>query len=249
MTMQKFIDAHCHFNPSVQTPINESVVGWVCNSVNTDDWGRILNVANNNPQIYPCIGIHPWAVSGIPSGWNTQMRDLLQQNPMAMVGEIGLDRLHSDFDAQRTVFMQQYKIATEMRRTVHIHSVRAWDEILHVLTLGNTPPVIIFHGFNGTPEIINELMRHANVYFSYSRAVLDPRRHRLGNCVLNTPTNRILIESDDQIGVNANILRTICNEIAKIKSVDADIMSNIIYDNTLLAINNGQITSNATFIR
>ena len=55
-------------------------------------------------------------------------------------------------------------------------------------------------------------------------------------------TDPCYIESDS---VNPSVVIDVANAVAKIKSIAADKMSDIIYNNTITVLTDGQITQNA----
>lgn len=235
--MEKYIDAHCHINIGDVIPRGGTVAKFICNATMESDWRTLVEYHKSESNIYICLGLHPWYVAGASDDWDLRLRNLLMQNPSFMVGEIGLDRARENFDVQKSVFIRQFEMAAQLNRVVHLHCVRAWDEILHILKscAGKLPPVIIAHAYSGTPDLIDELIHKSNMYFSYSAVHNDKVR----NCILKTPINRILVESDSAPQMTQMKIPEIASEIAKIKSVDKMELSHILYENTLQAIQNG----------
>lgn len=244
--MQKYIDAHCHI---ANGATDNSVVAFFCNSVDENDWAKVLSITQNNSAVIPCIGIHPWYVNGIQANWNVRLRDTLVKNPRAMVGEIGLDKMRPDYEMQLDVFYRCLKIASDLKRGVHIHCVRAWDDMLRILSdVRPSLPAIIFHGFTASREAMNQLTRLGNVYFSFGRAVCDVRRTRLRKTVWDVPMSRVLIESDGAMSDSGVILRRIAQQIADIKNKPIESIINTIYNNTQRVIQNGQTAQNTNVI-
>lgn len=81
------------------------------------------------------FGIHPWFAHLYRDSLEqhlSSMRTYLEKNPAAFVGELGLDKSAKtketgacEFEAQCEVFLQQMRIAGELKRPVSIHCVRA----------------------------------------------------------------------------------------------------------------------------
>lgn len=240
-TMTRYIDAHCHmgastdFNSVIHKNAACGVVGYICNSVTFHDWADIARMGIR-PEIYPCIGIHPWHINVAPDNWAVQMRKILQDNPGLMVGEIGLDKHYPEMGAQIEFFKTQLEYAAEFGRVAHVHCVGAWDKIGHILkSCRNLPPAIVAHGFAGPADIIDRMADQYNIYFSYSPAVLNPRRRRVRECIAKTPQGRILTESDGNISDSHKIVSVVA-EISRIRGTD---MSDAIYNNTMEIIKNG----------
>ena len=231
--MQKYIDAHCHYT----TPMSP-VVGAVFNSATMRDWRR----ADDAPYA-GAIGIHPWYLDELAPDWDAQMAQLLRANPGLMVGEIGLDVARGDITRQIPVFVRQMALAHEFGRVAHIHCVRAWDRMLHVLAAGKLPPAIVFHSFRGNDEIAGAILQHANAYFSFG-PMCDARS------VCGVDMERILVESDAAApGAAADALSRAVSRIAEFCHMTPESVSEIIYNNTMGIIQNArQITQNTPVV-
>ena len=248
--MHKYIDAHCHLQHSenpCDVMINAQsygIVGAICNSATSNDWDDILALHKKCKNIYSCIGVHPWEINNIKFDWHSALHNILQNNPDVMIGECGLDKNYPDMQQQEQFFIAHLDAGHKYGRTVHIHCVGAWDRIMHILkSCGkNLPPKIVAHSFAGPANIIEQLATKYNAYFSYSPMITDSRYRRAIDALINTPQNRILIESDSD---NPSVVIDVANAVAKIKSIAADKMSDIIYNNTITVLTDGQITQNA----
>jgi len=235
--MQKYIDAHCHIGNKVTDP---SVTAFICNSVDASQWSDILQLSQENPAVLPCLGVHPWCAGDAIPDWDKRLNDALTAHRHCMVGEIGLDKFHPNYDAQMNVFMRSMQIATAHHRAVNIHCVHSWNDMIRILSDPKfTVPAIVLHGFSASTEIMSRMVRMDNVFFSFGRAVCDARRACLTATVRNTPPTRILIESDADMCNAGAILRNVCARIAEIKDMSCDELSRIIYDNTIRVIQNG----------
>ena len=236
--MQKYIDAHCHIGCGAT---DNSVTAFFCNSVTESQWIDILKIFECNTAVFPCLGLHPWNMNDIKAGWDMRLIRVLSQYTHCMVGEIGLDKLHPNYDVQIDVFTRCLDIAAKMHRAVHIHCVRAWGDMLEILTrLSNLPPVLVFHAFSASPEIMQRLLKlKSRVYFSYSASVCDARRHNLANTVRCTPMDNILIESDGAMAESGDVLRHVALRIATIKNMPIESLLDTIYNNAQRVTQNG----------
>ncbi len=228
--MQKYIDAHCHIGCGAAA---DDVAAFFCNSSHPDDWLDILAVADRDARVYPCIGVHPWHVTGVPDDWDVQLHNLLLTHPRAMVGEIGLDKMHPNMDTQCHVFAEQLKIASDMGRVVHIHCVHSWGKMLEILRADRLPPAIIFHGFGGAADVMQQLLRlDSDVYFSYSPAVANTRYKTMRDVADATPMDKILIESDGAVSASGAALVAVAAAISDIKHIDIATMTDTLYSNS-----------------
>ena len=90
-------------------------------------------------------------------------------------------------------------------------------------------PIIVAHDFNGNENILNELLRYKNIYFSFGKNALYGKNSRIEQI----PFDKILVESDGKKDV---LLKDIVEQISKIKN-DKNI-SEIIYNNTKRILEN-----------
>uniref|UniRef100_A0A7S4EIR1 TatD related DNase n=1 Tax=Pseudo-nitzschia australis TaxID=44445 RepID=A0A7S4EIR1_9STRA len=122
----------------------------------------ISNHLEESMKILPCLGVHPWFLHELDPDvdwalvsssldndelvpkWTAELEELLQRNPRAPVGEIGLDGFHfrseggtqeltTPMDKQIEAFLLQLKIATRLQRPVSLHCVRAMGKIMDAL--------------------------------------------------------------------------------------------------------------------
>lgn len=188
--MYTYTDAHCHIRPNTKAP--KDIAGRICNTVKFTEWNQFLDTQFDEIN-FPCIGIHPWHIEKLDPTWQGEMRNILQTNPILMVGEVGLDKFKPNMDVQIETFTAQLAIASDFKRPIHLHCVGAWDKVLNILKNNKVPPLIVAHGFSGDPTKIQTMADKYNMYFSYNSAHTDgkfPER------VAVTPTTRILIETD-----------------------------------------------------
>lgn len=198
----KYIDAHCHLFDE-KLPDN---IGAIVNATCPADWGDIIALAGGGVNIFGAIGVHPWFVMDLPVGWDTQMCELLKQNPGIMIGEIGLDKNKPNMDLQIDVLVRQLDWAVELGRGVHVHCVGAWDKMFGVLKRYKSKqlPFILFHRFGGNAGDVARLVMDHNAYFSFR----DTR-----DVIVHVPRDRILVETDSD---NPMIITDVAERIAAI---------------------------------
>lgn len=177
------------------------------------------------------IGIHPWYIGDAHNNAIDKLRQILAENPKLTVGEIGLDKYRPDMDRQIEIFCQQLDIATQMGRGVHVHCVGAWDKMLNIMkSCGQKlPPFILFHRYSGNVADMPRLAEKYNAFFSYHNAQDIVR-------IAQTPTNRILVESDMDIPTDTT---QIVKDIAAIRHTTYAEMLNIFHKNFIRMIQNG----------
>ncbi len=229
----KIIDAHSHID--YITHLHQpDVVGTVCCATDESQWAKLLDLMRQDKNIYGAFGIHPWFIDSVFDDFEGRLFKLLQSDSFYMIGEIGLDKYKPDMDKQLDVFIKQFDLAVKLRRTVFLHCVGAWDKILHVLKQYKLSdlPIIVAHGFNEKENILQNLLRYDNIYFSVNKIDVYGGKCRIDQI----PNNKILVETDGKSDVN---MKNLVNQISQLKN-ESDI-DKIIFYNTQKVISNGQI--------
>lgn len=186
-----YFDAHCHLmNEDVFLKAQDNDVRFfIVNTIHPKEWEKAAELNKRQTGIYFCAGVHPWFINDLPKGWQNDLESFLTRYPDAMIGEIGLDKTKPFFEQQMKVFQDCLDIAARFNRKVHIHCVKAWDEMLSALIqFREVQP--LFHRFCGDEYIVNKL-RMFNAYFS----VLN------GRYLSVIRDNRLLVETDSPDGL------------------------------------------------
>ncbi len=229
----KIIDSHSHID-YLTHKIQHDVVGTVVCTTNESQWQNLIDLINGDGCIYGAFGVHPWFVDSVIDGYDVRLKEFLETNRNFMVGEIGLDKYKPNMEKQIEIFTNQFDLAIRLQRTVFIHCVGAWDKILYVLKQYKKSelPDIVFHAFNGSENILNNLLKNYkdNIYFSFGKNALYDRNRR----ITQIPIDKILVESDGDKDVN---LIDVVNKMSIIKN-DTN-AQNIIYNNTKKILKNG----------
>lgn len=201
-----FTDAHNHLHdhrlgdsePVIRKMREAGIARCVVNATCEDDWQAVKQLGQRHPDlILPAYGIHPWKAHEAKPGWDDRLRELLESEPLASIGECGLDRWVEDprIEAQDTVFETQLRIAHELDRPVSIHCLKAWQPLFE--SFGRIPPPrrFLLHSFNGSTEIAKRLLP-TGAFFSFSGYFLSSRKAKLVETYRELPLERILLETD-----------------------------------------------------
>ena len=132
-----WIDSHNHLHDprlGAATPLIAAMRGvgishCIVNATREDDWSAVEKLAASHPDFtLPAFGIHPWHAHTASSGWQQNLRHLLESHPHASIGECGLDQwiAHPAIDVQRPVFCAHLQLARELDRPLTIHCLKAW---------------------------------------------------------------------------------------------------------------------------
>ncbi len=198
------IDSHCHLymgswsknlDVLLTRALENSVGRVICPGIDIESSWCSLSIAQNHKNVFAAAGIHPHDAENAPANFINQLRDILAQQKIVALGEIGLDyyRNISDSDTQRKVFKKQLQLAKEMDLPVIIHNRNADEDIIHILR--QVSPVRgVAHCFSSdltTAKILLDL----GFYISFA-GNLTYKNSELTEVAKEIPLDRILIETD-----------------------------------------------------
>lgn len=138
------VDSHCHLQDrqfeadrgEVLARAREAgvrafvVVGWDLESSR-----RAIDLADEHPDVYAVIGVHPHYASRLDGRALRSLRRMADSAKVMGIGETGLDfyRNLSPPEDQRRAFRAQLELAAELRLPVVVHSRQADEETFRVL--------------------------------------------------------------------------------------------------------------------
>ena len=198
------IDCHAHLADERLLPRLPEVLarsrrnGLVCvlaNAARLSEFGSIAAMASADVKV--AFGIHPFWPEEWPSA-HKALEQALKANPMAAVGEIGLDFYggRENQSAQEAAFAEQLSLALEYKRPVCLHNRKAWQEFFGILkTLGISNLRGYMHNFTGSREVASKLL-DLGLHISFAAPVTYPEAHRLREVSAFVTAERLLTETD-----------------------------------------------------
>ncbi|MDY5873159.1 MAG: TatD family hydrolase [Candidatus Methanomethylophilaceae archaeon] len=229
-----FGDAHLHYKGLCYDGIEDASLLCVC-SAELSDWDRIGSVPDE--RVVRSYGIHPWYADQWNADAGERLRSLLDADPKAGVGEIGLDYGRGDAVIQATAFTEQLIIASEYGRFVSVHNVRSEGLIQKILkTDGKGCGSVIMHSFSGPIGSIQSLVK-SGCYFSVSPRLMLKSRANAELILNKIPDDRLLIETDapDMPGGFTD-MGTFIADIADIKGISAEALAELTLANLKEAV-------------
>ena len=165
------------------------------------------------------VGIHPWYINNTSFSVDELLDVLENQTPVA-IGECGLDKVVDvDFKLQEDVFKKQIELATQFKKPLIIHCVRAYQECL--LALKGFDGNVLFHGFNKGEQLLSQVLKRKNIYVSVGEKVFD---ERFRSVIKQIPLDRVFLESDDSV----RTIESIYIEYSKIQQIPLDELMEVI---------------------
>ncbi|TYJ01846.1 hypothetical protein E1A91_A13G183300v1 [Gossypium mustelinum] len=146
----KLFDAHCHLQDQrvvdkasllIHIANAAGVVYIAVDGITEKDWHLVKEMSDEYDSVIPNFGLHPWYVEGKSRSWFDTLKELIEANPSAAVGEIGLDKSPLakgvDFGEQVEVFKKQLQLAKGLKRPASVHCLDAFPELLQIMNYGN----------------------------------------------------------------------------------------------------------------
>ncbi|XP_047327288.1 uncharacterized metal-dependent hydrolase YabD [Impatiens glandulifera] len=207
--MMKLFDAHCHLQDPmiltkapqlIRTALDNGVLHFAVNGTCENDWHLVKQLSDNNPSIIPCFGIHPWFILDRTPNWMNTLKEFLDRNPCAAIGEIGIDKGSQgkkiDFSQQIEVCTKQLELAKELKKPASIHCVRAFNDLLQIMkSVGPFPNGVILHSYLGSAEMV-PMFAELGGYFSFSGFLMSLKESKARRIVKSVPAERLLLETD-----------------------------------------------------
>jgi TatD DNase family protein len=209
-----FVDSHAHLdghkydsdrNEVLARAADAGVNTVVCigNSDTPDGFDCAIKLAEEHPNIYATVGIHPHEAKLGDEDLYTKLSELATHPKVIGWGEIGLDFHydHSPRDVQRAVFVRQMELARALELPIIIHcrptdnTDNAWQEVFALLREHWQGRTGIIHCFTGEPKHMREAVEFGFMV-SFSGAVTFPKAENIRAAARECPVDRILIETD-----------------------------------------------------
>jgi TatD DNase family protein len=238
----RLFDSHCHLQDArisaqadvlVARALNNDVVRMLCCGSTEADWPGVQALAGRFPAVVqPAYGLHPWYITSRSGSWLAELAKLLDADPTAVVGEIGLDHAlpqRNDADQMR-VFVDQLRLAGNYGRAVSVHCRKAWGALTELFR--REPELArgtVIHSYSGPPELVNELTRYGAV-LSFSGAITLTGNTRGRRSAVQVDVNHILLETDSPDIAPLNhpppnepaTLPQVAREIAALRGIDVE---------------------------
>ncbi len=174
----------------------------------------VVDIHTHNTQTHSqtieTMGVHPWhALNG----------DIAEVEAKATqvnaIGEIGLDfACDAPRERQIATFRAQLDIAERVQKPVVLHCVRAFEEVIKILSEYRLPAVI-FHGFIGSANQAQRAVAEG-YYLSFGERTF--RSPKTIEAMRSTPLTHLFVESDE----SGTPIEEIYNKIAELRGVTAD---------------------------
>jgi TatD DNase family protein len=209
------IDSHCHLKTFVQKHTLDSVLSRAKNAdvekfitvgTSIQDWDCYQSLAQNNPDIFYSVGLHPCYVA---SDWVVdveKIRYYWESNckPVAL-GEIGLDYFHLPKDKklsaenvyhQRQCFSKQLDLARLLDCPVIIHSRNSFEDCVNLIDQSGLEwERVVFHCFSeGEPQM--KVISNRGGRASFTGNITYAGNDHMLEALKNQGVEKLMLETD-----------------------------------------------------
>ena len=202
-----FIDSHCHllhtFDPDQMSgsvlDLSSHLLYLIDISTTIEEF--LSYRSNSFPlNVLSAFGLYPSYAelySSDREGFKRRYAELVAQNPICAVGEIGID-LHWNYGAvlqQETLFRDQLDYAAQHGLPVVIHSRDAFADTFRVLSSYTFTQPVIIHCFGYGPSQAEQFLSQG-YYLSFAGNLTYKKATDLHQAAMLTPLDRLLFETD-----------------------------------------------------
>lgn len=200
------VDSHCHLNfpelvqnmDQVLDHMHKQEVGHaLCVSVTLDKFPEVLAIAEQYPNIFASVGVHP-DYEDIQEPTLEELIRLADHPRVIAIGETGLDyfRLTGDLAWQRERFRIHIRAAKATGKPLIIHTRNAAEDTLRIMQEEGAAEVGgVMHCFTESWEVAQAAIE-MGFYISFSGIVTFKNAQALKQVAQLVPLDKILVETD-----------------------------------------------------
>jgi TatD DNase family protein len=186
---------------------------------------KAIEFAEQYPEIYAVVGIHPGSVSEEPEDFLSELQELSDHPKVVAIGETGLDYHHlpstrrtrelsestfgaastetvesdlrddAEIASQTVAFEQHLELAATKSKNVVIHQRDAWSDTIKILRTYSSHVHGVLHCFNGSLEQAHEAVELGH-YISFTGIVTFKNAADLRYIASWIPIDRLMVETD-----------------------------------------------------
>ncbi|MES1997755.1 MAG: TatD family hydrolase [Pseudomonadota bacterium] len=234
-----FIDSHCHINfpglgeqqdALLARMADNAVTHALCVSVNLEDFPQVLATAENHPNVYASVGVHPdHEDTQEPSV--AQLVELAAHPKIVAIGETGLDyfRLTGDLEWQRERFRTHIRAARQSGKPLIIHTRESSEDTLRIMAEEGADQVGgVMHCFTESLAVAERAIE-MGFYISFSGIVTFKNAVALKHVAQSISLEHMLIETDSPYLApvpyrgktnEPAYVKHVAEEIARLRNID-----------------------------
>lgn len=201
-------DTHAHYTDEqfdtdrdeLLSSMQNNGVGLIMNAAsNLDEMTDIIKLIEKYPFMYAAVGIHPEAVTSIPTDYTDKMRQYATHKKIKAIGEIGLDYhwTTETKDLQQRIFGEQIELAKELKLPIIVHDREAHGDTLRILKEHHAEVCGgVFHCYSGSAEMVREITEELGMYVAFGGTLTFKNAVKPREAAKVVPQDKLLIETD-----------------------------------------------------
>lgn len=169
----------------------------LCVSVTLDKFPEVLAIAEQYPNIYASVGVHP-DYEDITEPTVSGLVELANHPRVVAIGETGLDyfRLTGDLSWQRERFRTHIRAAKQTGKPLIIHTRNAAEDTIKIMQEEGAAEVGgVMHCFTESWEVAQAAIA-MGFYISFSGIVTFKNAQALKDVAQKVPLSSMLVETD-----------------------------------------------------
>lgn len=198
-----------------------------------------ITLAHRFDFVCAAAGVHPENCYNLPQDWLQRLAEMLADEKVCALGEIGLDYHYDNTDkaVQAEVFSQQLQLAQRLDLPVIIHSRDACEDTMTILK--QHKPRGVVHCFSGSAETAAEVVK-LGMYVGFTGVLTFKNAKKALAACAAVPLDRLLLETDCPYMApvphrgkrcDSSMLHFTAAKMAEIKGVSTEEMIEIAADN------------------
>lgn len=244
------VDSHCHLDfpdlanrlPDVLQRMQENGVEMaVCIGVNLEDFPKVIALAEQHPQLFATVGVHP-EYTDVEEPDEDRLVTLAGHPKVIAIGETGLDYYwqKDQPEWQRDRFRTHIRAARRCGKPLVVHTRDSAADTLRVLKEEGADAVGgVMHCFTENWEIARQAL-DLGFYLSFSGIVTFKNATIVKEVAQKCPLDRLLVETDSPYLAPAPYrgkpnepayVRYVAEEIARLRSLSIEAVHQASTDN------------------
>ena len=204
------VDSHCHLDllnlddlhyqsldEVLQFAETKNIKHCLCVNVTWEDFPKVLNIAEQYPNVSASVGVHPSEQEGHDPSIEELVKAAQHQKIVAM-GETGLDytRMEGSMVWQHERFGRHIEAAKQVRKPLIIHTRMASKDTIAIMKSHQAAEIGgVMHCFTEDWAMAKAAL-DLNFYISFSGIVTFKNAKTVQTVAKQVPLDRLLVETD-----------------------------------------------------
>lgn len=201
------VDTHVHLDvpkfdgdrPEVLARARAAGVGaFIVPGICMEDLPRVLALAEQEPDVFAAVGIHPHEAHTWQAGWAEELARLAAHPKVVAIGELGQDFFYPEpsRELQLAAMVAQVRLAGELGKPIIVHDREAHGAVLEVLKAHLSKEAGgVMHCFSGSTEFALECIK-LGMAISFAGSLTFKNAPNLQEAAQRLPLEHLLVETD-----------------------------------------------------